>query len=295
MDHGERSSTGCGPEMSVSKSSNGTIVEINYTQKANLVILLLLCLCQARSKPLNPCAYVDKRRYKSGLPLRTKLIFQIKIILSNLVNVLTIFSIHFAINLIYKRVSFHVKHEIVWVNPNFWTVVYILTSSSSLIRLYLYCDITHDTFYTVSNQAARRVKTVRWSWACSCKTLAAQLWIQNPPLWENRTKSRPFWNDLPWNSIAAGGIYSRRDTAHQRPRWRDARRDGRGRDRKEGKVWGEEEFLRVETGSSGGALTLNTKLHSLIIKCLQNEQSVICCRSIFEHNLRYFTWRGCVF
>ena len=50
---------------------------------------------------------------------RTKLIFQIKIIISNFVNVLTIFSIHFATHLINKSVSFHGKHEIVWVTPNF--------------------------------------------------------------------------------------------------------------------------------------------------------------------------------
>jgi len=56
---------------------------------------------------------------------RTKLIFQIKIIISNLVNVLTIFSIN-CFNLIHKCVSFHVKHQIVWVTPNFWTVVYII-------------------------------------------------------------------------------------------------------------------------------------------------------------------------
>ena len=49
---------------------------------------------------------------------RTKLLFQIKLIISNLVNVLTIFSIHFATH-------FHGKHEIVWVTPNFWTVVYL--------------------------------------------------------------------------------------------------------------------------------------------------------------------------
>ena len=41
---------------------------------------------------------------------RTKLIFQIQIIISKLVNVLTIFSIHFATNLINKSVSFHGKH-----------------------------------------------------------------------------------------------------------------------------------------------------------------------------------------
>jgi len=56
---------------------------------------------------------------------RTKLIFQIQIIISNLVNVLTIFSIHFAIHLINKSVSFHGKLKIVWVTPNFWTVLYI--------------------------------------------------------------------------------------------------------------------------------------------------------------------------
>ena len=49
----------------------------------------------------------------------TKLLFQIKIIISNLVNVLTLFSIHFATHLINKSVSFHGKHEIVWVTPNF--------------------------------------------------------------------------------------------------------------------------------------------------------------------------------
>lgn len=38
---------------------------------------------------------------------RTKLLFQIKIIISNFVNVLTIFSIHFATQLINKSVSFH--------------------------------------------------------------------------------------------------------------------------------------------------------------------------------------------
>ena len=56
---------------------------------------------------------------------RTKLLFQIKIIISNLVNVLTIFSINFATHLINKSVSFHGKHEIVWVTPNFWMVVYV--------------------------------------------------------------------------------------------------------------------------------------------------------------------------
>jgi len=45
--------------------------------------------------------------------------------MSNLVNVLTIFSIHFAIHLINKSVSFHEKHENVWVTPNLRTVVYV--------------------------------------------------------------------------------------------------------------------------------------------------------------------------
>jgi len=43
---------------------------------------------------------------------RTTLIFTIKIIMYNLVNVLTIFYINFAINLIYKSVSFYGKHQI---------------------------------------------------------------------------------------------------------------------------------------------------------------------------------------
>ena len=59
---------------------------------------------------------------------RTKLLFQIKIIIFNLINVLIIFSIHFATCLINKSVSFHGKHEIVWVTPNFWTVVYLQKS-----------------------------------------------------------------------------------------------------------------------------------------------------------------------
>ena len=37
------------------------------------------------------------------------------IYISNLVNVLTIFYIHFATHLMNKSVSFHGKHEIVWV------------------------------------------------------------------------------------------------------------------------------------------------------------------------------------
>ena len=56
---------------------------------------------------------------------RTRLLFQIKIIISDFVNVLTIFSINFATHLMNKSVSFHGKYEIVWVTPNFWTVVYI--------------------------------------------------------------------------------------------------------------------------------------------------------------------------
>ena len=55
---------------------------------------------------------------------RTKLLFKIGIIISNHVNVLTIFFIHFATHLMNKSVSFHGKHEIVWVTPNFWMVVY---------------------------------------------------------------------------------------------------------------------------------------------------------------------------
>lgn len=43
---------------------------------------------------------------------RTKFIFQIKIITSNLVNVFAIFSIHFATDLINKSVSFHEKKNI---------------------------------------------------------------------------------------------------------------------------------------------------------------------------------------
>ena len=39
--------------------------------------------------------------------------------ISNLVNVLTIFSIHFATHVLNKSVSFHGKHEIVWVTTNF--------------------------------------------------------------------------------------------------------------------------------------------------------------------------------
>jgi len=67
---------------------------------------------------------------KTGLPLshkfgKTTLIFTIKIIISSLVNVLTLFSINFAINLMNKSVSFHGKHKIVWVTPNFWTVVFM--------------------------------------------------------------------------------------------------------------------------------------------------------------------------
>ena len=49
---------------------------------------------------------------------RTKLLFQIKIFFSNLINVLTIFSIHFATHLMNTSVSFHGKHEIVWVTTN---------------------------------------------------------------------------------------------------------------------------------------------------------------------------------
>ena len=51
---------------------------------------------------------------------RIKLLFQIKNIISNLVNVLTIFFIHFATHLMNK--SFHGK--LVWVTTNIWTVVY---------------------------------------------------------------------------------------------------------------------------------------------------------------------------
>ena len=40
-------------------------------------------------------------------------------IISNLVNVLTIFSIHFATHLMNKSVSFHGKHEIDWVTLSF--------------------------------------------------------------------------------------------------------------------------------------------------------------------------------
>ena len=42
-----------------------------------------------------------------------------KCIISNLVIVLTIFSIYFATHLMTKSVSFHGKHEIVRVTPNF--------------------------------------------------------------------------------------------------------------------------------------------------------------------------------
>ena len=55
---------------------------------------------------------------------RTKLLFQIEIIIYNLVNVLTIFYIHFATHLMKKSVNFHGQHEIVCVTPNLWTVVY---------------------------------------------------------------------------------------------------------------------------------------------------------------------------
>jgi len=54
---------------------------------------------------------------------RTTFIFSIKIIIYNLV--LTRFYIHVAINLINKSDSFHGKHQIVWVTPNSWTVVYL--------------------------------------------------------------------------------------------------------------------------------------------------------------------------
>ena len=50
-------------------------------------------------------------------------LFKIKIIISNPVNVLTIFSFYFATHLMNKSVSFNGKHEVVWVTPNFWTVV----------------------------------------------------------------------------------------------------------------------------------------------------------------------------
>jgi len=67
-------------------------------------------------------SYAGERSSKTGLPLshkKTTLIFTIKIIIYNLLNVLTIFYINFAIHLINKSVTFHEKHQIVWVTPNF--------------------------------------------------------------------------------------------------------------------------------------------------------------------------------
>ena len=92
----------------------------------------------AQSPDHNPIEHLDRMVHKKCPSSQSNLwevlqeawgegqnLFQIKIIISNRVNVLTIFSIHFATHLMNKSVSFDGKHEIVWVTPNFWTVVYI--------------------------------------------------------------------------------------------------------------------------------------------------------------------------
>jgi len=72
-------------------------------------------------------------------------------IISNLVNVLTIFSIHFATHLINKSVSFHGKHKILWVIPNFWTVVYIYIYATELWLSEKWLDVYLDLFETFLN------------------------------------------------------------------------------------------------------------------------------------------------
>jgi len=65
-------------------------------------------------------SYAAERSYKTGLPLSHKKNY---IIIYNLLNVLTRLYIHVAINLMNKSESFHGKHQILWVTPNFESVV----------------------------------------------------------------------------------------------------------------------------------------------------------------------------
>jgi len=125
---------------------------------------------------------------------RTTLIFTIKNIISKLVNILTLFYIHFAINLINKSLSFHGKHKIVWVTPNFWTLVSILP--------------------------APRLNSTRWRWTTSAR------WGNWRPRWaatapprraRSRTPRSWGWRWRAWRRSTCWGWRTSRPGTRSKP------------------------------------------------------------------------------
>ena len=100
--------------------------------------------------------------FDESIVWRTKLLFRIKIIISNLVNVLTIFSIHFANQLMNTSMGFHGKHEIVWVTTNFWTVVYMFLKKMSPFFKGLKTSLSeHELKFSTLNTFGVEIK--RWT------------------------------------------------------------------------------------------------------------------------------------